>query len=58
MKIVKNVSFRNVTLATVKRGQECFVDGLKVIKVAPKLVMTTDGSRVPLTDATMVKIRL
>ena len=58
MKIAKNVSFRTVTFGTVKIGAECRVDNLTVVKVRPKVAMTTRGQVMNLPDFTQVKIKI
>ena len=58
MKTRKNVKNRIVTFATVKTGSECFLDGVRVVKVRPKVGMTSKGKIMTLPDFTQVRIKI
>lgn len=58
MKLAKPKSFRKITLARVKNRQECVIEGLKVMKVRPKTVMTASGDLIVLPDHTMVTVKV
>ena len=45
------------TLATVKSGSECYLNGRKVIKVRSKTVMNADGKVSIVPDFTQVVVR-
>jgi len=45
------------TLANVKSGSECYLDGRKFIKVRSKTLMDTKGKVIVVPDFTMVVVR-
>lgn len=43
-----------VAFASIKQGKECIIDGMKVVKVRDKTVMTADGAVVHVPNNSLV----